>query len=56
MWSQDEDDKLKDAVQIHDGEDGKDWAAIASLVPGRTKRQCMSRWREISALIYVMIH
>jgi hypothetical protein len=56
MWTQDEDDKLKDVVQMHDGEDGQDWAAIAWLVPGRTKRQCMSRWLEISALIDDMIY
>jgi hypothetical protein len=33
--------KLKAAVQLHGG---KDWAAIAKLVPGRTKIQCSSRW------------
>jgi uncharacterized protein (DUF2237 family) len=41
-WTQDEDDKLKDSVQIHDG---KNWDAIARLVPGRTKHQCSKRWR-----------
>jgi hypothetical protein len=40
-WAEDEDNKLKDAVQKHGG---KDWAAIAALVPGRTKIQCWSRW------------
>jgi myb proto-oncogene protein len=40
-WSKDEDSKLKDAVQTHCG---KDWAAISALVPGRTKKQCLSRW------------
>jgi myb proto-oncogene protein len=40
-WTADEDGKLKDAVQTHGG---KDWAAIAALVPGRTKSQCWSRW------------
>jgi hypothetical protein len=40
-WTPDEDDKLKDAVQMHDG---KDWAAISALVPSRTKIQCRARW------------
>jgi hypothetical protein len=40
-WVEDEDSKLKDAVQTHGG---KDWAAIAALVPGRTKSQCSHRW------------
>jgi hypothetical protein len=39
----DEDDKLNDAVQMHNG---KDWFAIATLVPGRTRQQCRSRWSE----------
>jgi myb proto-oncogene protein len=40
-WTAVEDSKLKDAVQTHGG---KDWAAIAALVPGRTKYQCNNRW------------
>jgi hypothetical protein len=40
-WTEDEDSKLKDAVHTHGGED---WAAIAVLVPGRTKSQCYTRW------------
>jgi hypothetical protein len=40
-WIKDEDIKLKDAVQMHGG---KDWAAIAAMVPGRTKIQCSNRW------------
>jgi hypothetical protein len=32
-WSEDEVIKLKDAVQTHGG---KNWGAIAALVPGRT--------------------
>jgi hypothetical protein len=40
-WTADEDNKLKDAVQLHGC---KDWAAIAALVPGRTKIRCIDRW------------
>jgi hypothetical protein len=40
-WVEDEDSKLKDAVQTHGG---KNWVAIAALVPGRSKQQCRSRW------------
>jgi hypothetical protein len=41
-WTEGEDIKLKDAVQTHGG---KDWVAIAALVPGRTKIQCWSGWK-----------
>jgi hypothetical protein len=40
-WTEDEDSKLKDAVQTHGGKNG---AAIAALVPGRTKKQCHKKW------------
>jgi hypothetical protein len=40
-WTEDEDIKLKAAVQTHGG---KNWAAIAVLVPGRTRSQCLTRW------------
>jgi myb proto-oncogene protein len=40
-WLEDEDIKLKDAVQMH----GKNWVAVATLVPGRTRIQCLFRWR-----------
>jgi hypothetical protein len=40
-WTEDEDLKLKAAVQMHGG---KNWVAIAALVPGRTKSQCNHRW------------
>jgi hypothetical protein len=41
-WTSDEDNKLKHSVQMHGG---NDWAVIAALVPGRTKRQCHKRWQ-----------
>jgi myb proto-oncogene protein len=40
-WTEDEDLKLKAAVQTHGG---KNWNAIAALVPGRTRLQCNKRW------------
>jgi hypothetical protein len=40
-WAENEDIKLKDAVQMHGG---KNWDAIAALVPGRTEVQCSNRW------------
>jgi hypothetical protein len=43
-WTEDEDIKLKNSVQMHGG---KDWAAIATMVPGRTKKQCTRRWHDI---------
>jgi hypothetical protein len=41
LWVEDEDIKLKDAVQMHGD---NDWVAIAALVPGRTNNQCHKRW------------
>jgi hypothetical protein len=43
-WAEDEDIKLKDAVQTHGD---KNWGAIAALVPGRTLKQCNKRWRDV---------
>jgi hypothetical protein len=40
-WTEDEDSKLKNAVQTHGG---KDWDAISAFVPGRTRKQSWSRW------------
>jgi hypothetical protein len=40
-WTKEEDDKLADAVEKHNGEN---WPAISMLVPGRTKKQCRVRW------------
>jgi hypothetical protein len=45
-WTPDEDDKLKDAVKTHNG---KNWFAIETLLPGRTKKQCHRRWRDALA-------
>jgi ribosome recycling factor len=44
-WEEGEDSKLKDSVQTHGG---KNWDAIAALVPGRTRGQCRSRWGDMS--------
>jgi hypothetical protein len=43
-WTAIEDSQLQDAVQTHGG---KNWAAIAALVPGRTTSQCWSRWKNV---------
>jgi hypothetical protein len=40
-WAEDEAIKLEDAVHAHGG---KNWAAIAAPVPGRTIAQCSKRW------------
>jgi hypothetical protein len=45
-WTENEDIKLQHSVQMHEG---KDWVAIATLVPGRTKMQCYSRWSTVLA-------
>jgi hypothetical protein len=43
-WNAFEDSKLKYAVQTHGG---KDWGAIAALVPGRSRTQCCMRWHHV---------
>jgi myb proto-oncogene protein len=43
-WSEDEDTMLKDTVLRHGD---KSWKEIAALVPGRTNKQCCSRWRDM---------
>jgi hypothetical protein len=43
-WTEDEDVKLQYSVQMHGG---KDWVAIAKLVPGRTENQCYNRWKVV---------
>jgi hypothetical protein len=40
-WKEDEDTKLKDAVETHGD---KDWVAVAAMIPGRTRIQCYKRW------------
>jgi hypothetical protein len=47
-WTKDEDLKLKDVVHKVGS---KSWDNIASLVPGRTKRQCRSRWQAMDPSI-----
>jgi hypothetical protein len=42
-WTNDEDSKLKNAVQAHGD---KKWGATAALVPGRTTKQCWNRWHD----------
>jgi uncharacterized protein (DUF2237 family) len=42
-WAANEDNQLKGAVPA---QGFKDWETIASLVPGRTHKQCHNRWRD----------
>lgn len=43
-WTNDEDGKLKGAVEKYGGQN---WGAIAALVPGRVRRQCRNRWAHL---------
>jgi hypothetical protein len=36
--------KTEDVVQRHGG---KNWFAIATLIPDRAKKQCLDRWNHI---------
>ncbi len=40
-WTADEDNKLKKAIEKCGG---KNWVAVATLIPNRTRRQCRDRW------------
>jgi hypothetical protein len=40
-WTKEEDGKLRDAAEKYNG---KNWANISELVPGRTKQKCRNRW------------
>jgi hypothetical protein len=42
-WTSDEDNKLRAAFLTHNG---KNWAAITEMVPGKTKKQVTNRWYE----------
>jgi myb proto-oncogene protein len=39
-WTMEEDAKLTEAVK----KQGKEWVAVAAVVPGRTNHQCRQRW------------
>ncbi len=39
-WSDDEDDRLRSAVDVY----GLSWVDIAAAIPGRTNEQCRDRW------------
>jgi hypothetical protein len=41
-WTPEENAMLTDAVQKH----GKDWVAVAALVPGRNNVECKQRWMD----------
>eukprot|EP00924_Labyrinthula_sp_SR-Ha-C_P001608 maker-scaffold_18-snap-gene-3.2-mRNA-1 protein AED:0.00 eAED:0.00 QI:342/1/1/1/1/1/2/96/400 len=43
-WSQEQDDALRIAVKKWDG---RNWKAIAELVPGRDHVQCLQRWKKV---------
>jgi hypothetical protein len=44
-WNGEEDTKLTEAVKKH----GKKWVAVATMVPGRTDKQCRQRWSQALA-------
>lgn len=41
MWTDTEDDLLRQAVEIHGC---KNWSVVAAMVPGRNGKQCRERW------------
>jgi hypothetical protein len=49
-WRAEEDAKLMEAVKTHGNKAvqklGKDWVAVAAMVPDRTNKQCRDRWKK----------
>ncbi|KAJ3311014.1 Myblike DNAbinding domain-containing protein [Boothiomyces sp. JEL0838] len=43
-WSAEEDELLQNGFQQY----GKSWVKLSSLIPGRTQRQCRTRWIQLS--------
>lgn len=43
-WTEQQDLDLKNAVQVHNGQN---WKAIAKLVAGRDHVQCLQRWKKV---------
>lgn len=43
-WTNEQDQALKDAVAKYEG---RNWKAIAELVPGRDHVQCLQRWKKV---------
>jgi myb proto-oncogene protein len=46
-WKKSEDVKMIEAVK----KCGKDWVAVAALVPGRTNAQCCRRWAHVGPTV-----
>ena len=44
VWSTEEDENLRSAVQAHSG---RNWKAVAAAVPSKTSIQCLHRWRKV---------
>eukprot|EP00004_Rigifila_ramosa_P003948 TRINITY_DN1429_c0_g1_i1.p1 TRINITY_DN1429_c0_g1~~TRINITY_DN1429_c0_g1_i1.p1 ORF type:complete len:356 (-),score=60.56 TRINITY_DN1429_c0_g1_i1:242-1222(-) len=47
MWTPDEDERLRQAVQKRAANDRRNWKEIALAVPGRTGDQCCQRWTRV---------
>eukprot|EP00164_Ancoracysta_twista_P001126 GFYU01001478.1.p1 GENE.GFYU01001478.1~~GFYU01001478.1.p1 ORF type:complete len:538 (+),score=75.87 GFYU01001478.1:308-1921(+) len=43
-WTPEEDDKLRQAVELYKG---KNWKKIADCLEGRTNVQCLQRWQQV---------
>jgi hypothetical protein len=46
-WTLEEDSKLINAVTVCWKDWGRDWVAVAALVPDRTNTQCCTRWKRL---------
>ena len=44
LWSNAEDQLLKEAVSLYQGQEKIQWNDIAQKLPGKTSSQCRSHW------------
>lgn len=50
-WSPDQQKQLEKALKTYDSKDPDRWVKIAGDVPGKTKKECVARYKEIVALL-----
>jgi len=50
-WTVDEQKLLEQALKTYSAQDPDRWGRVASCLPGRSKKECMARYKELAALV-----